>query len=70
VTRVAGRFSSMVFATVLTPVMMTLCREVGPPLLSSLFRTRIAHALFVTSYLTIVSLCVILVVAVAYDKHR
>jgi hypothetical protein len=63
------RFSLMVFATVLTLVVITLCQEFGPPLLSSPFGARIAHALFVTSYLTIVSLCVIVVITIAYDKY-
>jgi hypothetical protein len=70
VTRVSERFSLVVFATVLTLVMIALCQQFGPPLLSSLFRARIAHALFVTSYLTVASLCVIVVITIAYDKYR
>jgi hypothetical protein len=69
VTRASGRFSLMVFATVPALVMITLCQGFGPPLLSSLLWDRIAHALFVTSYLIIVSLCVMLVITIAYDKY-
>jgi hypothetical protein len=69
VIRVFGRFSLRVFATVPTLVIITLCQGFGPPLLSSLLWDRIAHALFVTSYLIIVSLCVMLVITIAYDKY-
>jgi hypothetical protein len=68
--RVSMRSSLMVFEVVLAVVMIALCQEFGPPLLSSLFKTRIAHAFFVTSYLLFASLCVILVITIAYDKYR
>ena len=68
--RVSMRSSFMVFEAVLAVVMIALCQEFGAPLLSSLFTTRIANALFVTSYLLFASLCVILVITIAYDKYR
>jgi hypothetical protein len=68
--RVSMRSSLMVFEAVLAVVTIALCQEFGAPLLSSLFTTRIANALFVTSYLLFASLCVILVITIAYDKYR
>jgi hypothetical protein len=60
----------MVCEAVLAVLMIALCQELGVPLLSSLFTTRIANALFVTSYLLFASLCIILVITIAYDKYR
>jgi hypothetical protein len=64
------RSSLMVCEAVLAVLMIALCQELGVPLLSSLFTTRIANALFVTSYLLFASLCIILVITIAYDKYR
>jgi hypothetical protein len=68
-TRVSGRFSLMIAQTVPTRVMIALYQTFGTPLPTLPLWARIAHALFVTSYLIIVSLCIIFVITIAYDKY-
>lgn len=58
----------MVLEGALVKVMM-LCRESGSPLTSLPFKTRVVHALFVSSYLLLFSLVIIIVAAVTYDKY-
>jgi hypothetical protein len=63
------RSSLTVCKGVVTLVMIILCYEFGPPRIGSLFTAGVAHAFFVTSYLIFVSLCVIAVITIAYDKY-
>jgi hypothetical protein len=60
----------MIIGPALAAVAMMLSPDAGPPLSGLLFKARVAHALFITSYLLVFSLCIILVVTVVYDKFR
>jgi hypothetical protein len=46
-----------------------LCREFGPPLIRLFVKTRVVHAIVVTSYLLLFSLGIIFVATVIYDKY-